>query len=82
MLPDHRAHLRNLLESLARLDTDGEVSRATASELEFSFRDCLLDLLRLVPCEFSEAQLTVCNSYNTGCKWPLAAMARQTASRP
>lgn len=47
-----RDTLRKLLESVARLESDS-ISQSQAAELAFAFRDCRLELSRLVPEEFS-----------------------------
>jgi hypothetical protein len=46
--------LRQALESLAQLD--GETPRSKVAELDSAFRDCRLELFRLMPDEFSESQ--------------------------
>jgi len=55
MAPEHRTRLRTLLESLATIEPNAALSKAT--ELEFSFRDCRLELLRHAPCKVSDEQI-------------------------
>src|SRR5690348_7740332 len=49
--------LKALLAGLAQLDHEHEcVSRPEAAELQAAFRDCRLELLRLIPAQVSEEQ--------------------------
>ena len=55
-MSDNVTKLRGLLESLAMMQTD-QVPHELAAKLEFHFRDCRLEILRLDANGFSPAQV-------------------------